>query len=82
MHTGQCICGAVQLEASGSPEAMGYCHCASCREWSGAPLNAFTLWKPDSVKITKGAEHLGTFKKTRKPTSAIGGTAGNAVATS
>ena len=64
MHTGQCFCGAVQLEASGSPEAMGYCHCASCRSWSAAPLNAFTLWKPDAVKVTKGAEHLGTFQKT------------------
>ena len=63
-HTGQCLCGAVRLEATGSPEAMGYCHCASCREWSGAPLNAFTLWKPDAVKVTAGAEHLGTFKKT------------------
>ncbi|MDP6573019.1 MAG: GFA family protein [Rhodospirillales bacterium] len=43
---------------------MGYCHCASCRSWSAAPLNAFTLWKPDAVKVTKGAEHLGTYQKT------------------
>ena len=64
VHKGQCFCGAVRLEVSGSPEAMGYCHCESCRSWSGAPVNAFTLWKPDSVKITKGAEHLGTFQKT------------------
>lgn len=33
-HTGACFCGAVRIEVSGSPEAMGYCHCASCRSWS------------------------------------------------
>jgi hypothetical protein len=30
-HQGQCFCGAVTIEASGDPEGMGYCHCASCR---------------------------------------------------
>lgn len=64
VHKGECFCGAVQIEVSGSPEGMGYCHCASCRSWSGGPVNAFTLWKPDSVKVTKGAEHIGTFAKT------------------
>ena len=24
-HKGECFCGAVQLEVSGEPEAMGYC---------------------------------------------------------
>lgn len=64
LHKGQCFCGAVELEASGSPETMGYCHCASCRSWSAAPLNVFTLWKPDAVKVTKGAEHVGMYQKT------------------
>ena len=39
-HVGSCFCGAVQLEAEGEPEAMGYCHCSSCRSWSGGPVNA------------------------------------------
>lgn len=64
LHKGQCFCGAVQLEVTGSPEGMGYCHCASCRSWSAAPVTAFTLWKPDSVTITKGAEHIATYQKT------------------
>lgn len=63
-HKGQCFCGAVEIEATGAPEAMGYCHCASCRAWSAGPVNAFTLWKPDAVKVTRGAEHIGKFKKT------------------
>src|SRR5579863_6305525 len=30
-HKGECFCGAVHVEVSGEPEAMGYCHCRSCR---------------------------------------------------
>ncbi len=42
---------------------MGYCHCESCRHWSAGPVNAFTLWKPEAVKVTKGAEFLATYVK-------------------
>jgi len=64
IHKGECFCGAVQIEASGEPEGMGYCHCRSCRTWSGGPVNAFTLWKLEAVRITAGAEHVGMFQKT------------------
>ena len=63
-HVGRCFCGAVTLEVAGSPEAMGYCHCRSCRWWSGGPVNAFSLWKPEAVRVTAGAEHVATFQKT------------------
>ncbi len=63
-YFGSCFCGAVQIEVTGSPEAMGYCHCRSCRSWSGGPVNAFTLWKPGAVRITAGAEHVAMFQKT------------------
>ena len=43
---------------------MGYCHCSSCRTWSASPVNGFTLWKPDSVKVIKGADQIGVFNKT------------------
>lgn len=66
VHEGGCFCGAVQFTVTGEPVAAGYCHCASCRAWSAAPLNAFTLWKPDTVRITRGAEHLGAYQKTQK----------------
>ena len=55
-YKGACFCGAVQIEVSGEPESMGYCHCRSCRSWSGGPVNAFTLWKPEAVRITAGGE--------------------------
>jgi hypothetical protein len=63
-HKGACFCGTVQIEVTGEPEAMGYCHCRSCRSWSAAPVNAFSLWKPQAVRVVEGAEHLATFKKT------------------
>jgi len=63
-HIGNCFCGAVEVEVDGAPEAMGYCHCRSCRCWSGGPVNAFSLWKPETVRITKGSENVATFSKT------------------
>lgn len=56
VYKGSCFCGAVQFTVSGKPEAMGYCHCESCRHWSASPVNAFTLWKPEAVQVTSGAE--------------------------
>jgi hypothetical protein len=63
-HVGSCFCGAVTVEVTGSPEVMGYCHCRSCRWWSGGPVNALTLWKPEAVQVTDGEEHVTTFQKT------------------
>jgi hypothetical protein len=54
----------VKLEATGAPEGMGYCHCNSCRSWSASPVNAFTLWKPESVRVTEGADQIAMFQKT------------------
>jgi hypothetical protein len=62
-HIGACFCGAVSIEVTGTPEAMGYCHCDSCRSWSAGPVNAFTLWKPANVRITRGAELIGRFNR-------------------
>ena len=77
MHIGSCFCGSVTLEVTGEPEAMGYCHCQSCRSWSGGPVNAFSLWKPTAVKVASGERHVATFKKTplseRKYCSKCGG---------
>lgn len=77
VHKGACFCGAVQIEVSGTPVAMGYCHCESCRHWSAGPINAFSLWAPDSVKVTQGEAQIGTFAKTdnshRKWCKACGG---------
>lgn len=64
VYNGSCFCGAVEFTVTGEPAAMGYCHCESCRRWSAGPVNAFTLWNPDSVRITRGADNIGTYNKT------------------
>jgi hypothetical protein len=61
---GSCFCGTVQVEVTGAPVAMGYCHCTSCRHWSAGPVNAFSLWQPSSVKVTRGADNLANYAKT------------------
>jgi len=59
-----CPCGAVQLELSGEPPIQVYCHCNTCRTWLGAPIHGATLWPATSVKVTKGADNLGMYKRT------------------
>ena len=63
-YNGSCFCGAVQFTVTGDPVAMGYCHCDSCRKWSAGPVNAFTLWKPEALRITRGADNIGAYNKT------------------
>ncbi|MFW6077578.1 MAG: GFA family protein, partial [Hyphomicrobiales bacterium] len=61
---GKCFCGTVEIAATGQPKVMGFCHCSSCRSWAAAPVNAFTLWDPEAVTVTKGKDRLGTYHKT------------------
>ena len=63
-YAGSCFCGTVQFTVTGEPLGMGYCHCESCRHWSASPVNAFTLWKPEAVEVTRGADQIGSYNKT------------------
>ena len=63
-YSGACFCGAVQFEVTGEPVAMGYCHCSSCRHWSAGPVNAFTLWKPEAVRVRRGEANVGSYNQT------------------
>jgi hypothetical protein len=64
VYAGSCFCGAVQFTVTGEPAGMGYCHCTSCRRWSAGPVNAFTLWPPDALRVTRGAERIASYAKT------------------
>lgn len=64
IHTGTCFCGEVALEVTGEPQAMGYCHCRSCRAWSGGPVNTFAIWPQEAVKVVRGAERIGSHSQT------------------
>jgi hypothetical protein len=63
-YSGTCFCGAVKFTVSSDPAAMGYCHCGSCRHWSAGPVNGFALFKSDTVKVTQGADQVGSYNKT------------------
>ena len=64
VYKGKCFCDAVEFTVTGEPAAMGYCHCSDCREWSAGPVNAFTLWNPATINITKGADNIGVYHRT------------------
>ena len=70
-YDGQCYCGAVTIEVTGDPEGAGYCHCAACRSWSAGPVNAFTLWKNDAVKVTQGEDQIGEYNAERAELPAV-----------
>lgn len=63
LHACACFCGAVEIDVGGAPEVMGHCHGASCRAWLAGPVSAFTPWKPEHVKVGKGVEFIGRFRK-------------------
>jgi hypothetical protein len=63
-YHGTCFCKAVAVEATGAPAVMTFCHCESCRTWLSAPIHGAALWPAASVKVTKGADQLGLYKKT------------------
>ncbi|MEL6610385.1 MAG: GFA family protein [Pseudomonadota bacterium] len=50
--TAQCYCGAVQIVARADPITVAYCHCASCRRHSGAPVSAFAAFAESDVTMT------------------------------
>lgn len=62
-HSGTCFCGAVEIEARGAPLEMGYCHCSSCRAYSGGPFGAYFLWKAEDVRVVRGEDLLGHYNK-------------------
>ena len=54
MHTGGCRCGAVRFAAEGAPNWVAYCHCASCRHATGAPVAAYAGFPTAAVRFAAG----------------------------
>ena len=59
-YSGQCYCGATKVTVEGDPMISGYCHCASCRSFHGAPFIAWSVWPSEAVHVT------GDLRKTEK----------------
>ena len=50
-YTGSCLCGKVQIIASGRPYRVGICHCLDCRKFHGAIFHASAVFPQDQVTI-------------------------------
>ncbi len=46
-YSGACLCGQVQLGASGEPLRVGLCHCTDCRRESGSAFTFYGVWPAD-----------------------------------
>ena len=52
--TGHCACGAVRYRFDPTDAVVDYCHCETCRRWSGAPVTAWAQVKPAQFEILAG----------------------------
>lgn len=48
---GGCLCGDVQIVATGRPYRIGLCHCLDCRKHHGALFFAAAVFAQDAVTI-------------------------------
>jgi hypothetical protein len=49
--TGGCLCGDVNIVASGRPYRVGICHCMDCRKHHGALFHASAIFPQDAVTV-------------------------------
>ncbi|HMR33166.1 MAG TPA: GFA family protein [Geminicoccaceae bacterium] len=55
MVEGGCLCGRVRYGLDGPPIDAGFCHCATCRRSSGAPVVAWGTWRAGALRWRLGA---------------------------
>ncbi len=61
--TGQCLCGSVQYEVSGTAERFYHCHCQRCRKATGTGHASNLLVSPiSSIRWLAGKALLAQFK--------------------
>lgn len=63
----ECYCGVVKLAIQGDPVVQCYCHCSSCRKWSGQPVTACILWPEAQVNIVAGRDQMHRHSNTDHP---------------
>jgi len=50
-YHGSCLCGGVEINASGKPLRVIHCHCPSCRKATGAAFATFVDYALDKVQF-------------------------------
>jgi hypothetical protein len=73
-YLGGCLCGGVRYRVSGTASNLCFCHCASCRRASGAPMVAWGTFVRENFRLTRGslAEHRSSPAVTRGLCAACG----------
>lgn len=72
---GQCMCGAVRFEVHGPLRPIIYCHCATCRRWSGHFVAA-TACAPENLRLVS-AESLRWYASSEAARRGFCGTCGS-----
>jgi hypothetical protein len=60
IYKGSCFCGAVEIAVTVT-RGGGLLPLRVVPELVAAPVNAFSLWKPEAVKVTKGEDNIGVL---------------------
>ena len=63
LHTGHCLCGAVDYSFTAQPEAVVACHCGHCQRHTGSAFSVNVLVPRESLAITG---QLKSFQTTGK----------------
>ena len=54
VYAGGCLCGSVRYEITGPVSNPCFCHCATCRRATGAPMVPWGTFARDAVRVTRG----------------------------
>ena len=54
VYAGGCLCGAVRYEITGAVSNPCFCHCASCRRATGAPMVPWGTFVREAMRVTRG----------------------------
>ncbi|MBK8158420.1 MAG: GFA family protein [Rhodospirillaceae bacterium] len=56
--TGHCLCGALRYRFDPTNAVVDYCHCDTCRRWSGAPVTAWAQVPPAQFELLAGTAKI------------------------
>ncbi|HEY0767436.1 MAG TPA: GFA family protein [Steroidobacteraceae bacterium] len=73
-YLGGCLCGSVRYQVSGIVTNLCFCHCASCRRATGAPMVPWGTLARENFRLSRGklAEYRSSPAVTRGFCAACG----------
>ncbi|MCC1494996.1 GFA family protein [Cognatishimia sp. F0-27] len=74
-YKAQCFCGSVRLSVAGDPVLQCYCHCMTCRAFSGAAFTSVVLWPTEQVRFDDGQALVHRFRREDRPSFRLSCTA-------